>query len=263
MARDKENRNASGKRGVIFFSLSLASGMFVFLVVQVTAHNIVFSRLFQVQELEVRWPEHLKRPPDRYRVTPPVSIFQVDLQRVSDTLRGKYPVAQVDAVRRVLPNHLVATLRTRELLAQVRGDRYYYPVSEEGVVVGTGQAAPYPNLPIIYLDGLHGPLKIGNHFEDPIFWRASELLEAIRAQGGVAGHRVGSLRSNRNELTLYLDSGVEIRFSPERLGLGWQQLADLCMQKRQILEQARYIDLRYQDPVISYAKTIKQRKTMK
>lgn len=255
MPRDKGERSGSGKRGVIFFSLSLASGMFVFLMLQATAHGIVFSPLFQVQELEVRWPEHLKRPSDHYRLVPAVSIFQVDLLRVSDALRGKYPAAEVDAVRRVLPNRLVATLRMRELLAQVRSDRFYYPVSEEGIIVGTGQAAPYPNLPILYLDGLHGSLRIGNVFEDQVFWRALELLEAIRTQGGVGGHRVGSIRSNRNELVLYLDSGVEIRFAAERLSLGWQHLADLCMQKRQILQQARYIDLRFQDPVISYAKS--------
>ncbi len=258
MQRDKGDRNASGKRGVIFFSLSLASGIFLFLMVQATAHNVVFSPLFQVRELEVRWPEHLKRPPDHYRLVPSVSIFQVDLRRVSDALRGKYPTAEVDAVRRVLPNRLVATLRTRELLAQVRSDRFYYPVSEEGVVVGTGQAAPYPNLPILYLNGLHGSLRIGNSFEDRVFWRAAELLAAIRVQGGVAGHRVGSIRSSRNELILYLDSGVEIRFAAEGLSLGWQHLADLLGQKRQILEEARYVDLRFQDPVISYAKNSKK-----
>ena len=254
MARDKGQRNASGKRGAIFFSLSLASGMFVFVMMQATAHSIIFSPIFQVRELEVQWPQQLKRPADRYRMVPSISIFQVDLQRVSDLLHAKYPVAEVDAVRRVLPNRLVATLRTRETLAQVRSDRFYYPVSEEGVIIGAGQAAPYPNLPILYIDGLHGALKIGGNFEDPVFWRAAELLGALR-QGGIAGHRVGSLRSSRTELTLYLDSGVEIRFAADRVSLGWQQLTDLCLQKRKILDEAIYIDLRFQDPVISYAKT--------
>ena len=105
MARDKGQRSASGKRGAIFFSLSLASGMFVFVMMQATAHGIIFSPIFQVKELEVRWPERLKRPADHYRMVPAISIFQVDLQRVSDVLRAKYPVAEVDAARFAL--HLV------------------------------------------------------------------------------------------------------------------------------------------------------------
>jgi hypothetical protein len=123
-------------------------------------------------------------------------------------------------------------------------------VAEEGLLLSAGQPAPWPHLPILFLEGLQGPFRPGQTIRYPTFEPICELLVAVRRQGGIAGHRVSTLKAKGNNLFLYLDSGVEIRFSRNRLESGWQQLMELVAQRRQIFDSARYVDLRFDNPAI-------------
>ena len=230
-------------------SVSLVSGVALFLAAQGVAHSVIFAPIFQVKEMEVQWPQEMKRPIERYRLVPATSIFLLDLGNVSQVLGYRYPVAEVEAVRRILPNRIVATLRPRTVLAQVRADRYY-PVADEGTIVAAGQPGPWPHLPIVTLDDVKGPFRVGDTIGRPSFWRISELLAAIRRQGGINGHGASHVKTRKGDLILLLDSGVEIRFDADHLESGWLHLMELAAQRGDVLDQARYLDFRFEDPVI-------------
>ncbi len=210
---------------------------------------IVSAPYFMVDEIEVRWPAEMKYAPQHYRLRPSTSIFYLNLSQVSKALQQRHPGVEVEAVRRILPNHIVAQLRPLKVAFQVRSDRYY-PVSEDGIVVGRGQSAPWPNLPIIVADGLHSSFRVGESIRHPYFWQAVELFVIVRHQGGIGGHAVTQLRSRADDLILFLETGQEIRFAGHRIWAGWQQLAELLTQKPELLNQVRYIDLRYNDPIV-------------
>lgn len=234
-------------------SVSLASGVALLLAGHGILQPLFRAPRFLVSEVEVRWPEKFKLPLQRYRLLPATSIFQVDLEAVSQVLKRRYPAAEVEAVRRVLPNRLVATLVPKQVVAQIRapgGDRYY-PISEEGTVMAPAQSAPFSDLPILFLEGSRGPFQVGESLKDPDFVPASELLAAIRRQGGIVGHGASSIRVKNRTLSLFLDSGLEIRFAKDQLLVGWQRLGTLLNQRPDVLKRARYIDLRFDDPIIA------------
>ena len=239
---------------VTILSVSLASGIAILVAAQAFIHSVVLTPQLQVEEMEVVWSPELKRPIERFRLNPPTSIFHLDLNGVADALRKRYPTAEVEAVRRILPNRLVATLRLKSVVAQVHAAGRYYPITEEGTILSVGQASPWPHLPIFYLDGYRGTLRVGQTIDHSSFESASELLAAVLRQGGIAGYQVGSIRVKGRDLTLFLDSGLEIRFDADRLQHGWERLLELLTQKRQVLEEARYLDLRFEDPIIGGSK---------
>lgn len=247
-------------------SVSLLSGVALLLAGQAMLRSIANSPTFLVKELEARWllqpvPGALRTGTDaptgsrtltqvwRYRLNPPISIFQVDLHRVAQALKGRHPTAQVEVVRRVLPNRLVAFLRPAHLVAQLKADRYY-PVSEEGTLLTEGQAAPFPHFPILFVENLTGPYRAGTRFKSSSLLSSCELLAQIRRQGGVAGHGVGSLRVQKGTMTLFLDSGLEIRLNPSHLFSSWQRFMELVIEKPHLLKDSRYVDLRFEDPAI-------------
>ncbi len=242
-------KKESGRRGVILLSVSILSAAAAVLAVQGMVRSVLSASSFLVTELEVQWPSEMKRPADRYKLNSPVPIFNADLGAVAQLLRQKNPLAEIEAVRRILPNRIVATMRQRRVVMQVWAQRYY-PVSDEGTVTMPGQAVPWPHLPIIFLDGVRGSFKVGDTFAQPQFWKAYELLAAVHRQGGIAGLGVNSIRCKGQDIALVLDSGLEIRFSGDDVSAGWSRLAGLLSQKPAVLAQARYLDLRFEDPVI-------------
>lgn len=250
--RDRPVKKESQWRGTVF-SVSLASAAALFWAAEGIFQSFLKAAPFQVEQIQVVWPEEVNLPSRRYRLKPSASIFDVDLQAVGRALENLHPAAEVEAVRRVLPNRLVALLRLKKVLGQVRADQYY-AVSAQGAVVAPGRPFPWPNLPVIFLDKVRGSLGVGSRFDSPAFWKASELLVMVHQQGGVRNHRVNSVKSNSQMLTLLLDSGLEIRFKPGDLEGGWQRLMKLAARKPEILTQARYLDLRFEDPVIGEKK---------
>ena len=247
----------------MILSVSLVSGVALILAVQGMVRSVLSSSVFLVEEIETHWPKESKVSADRFRLVPPTSTFEMDLNAVAQALKKRYPTADVESVSRLLPNRLVAQMRQKTVLAQVRVGNRFYPVSQEGTVVAIGQPSPWPNLPLLFLDEWRGSLQVGSTIQHPTFWRACELLGAVHRQGGLLGHGVSSIHSAGRDLTLFLDSGLEIRFASDRLEPGWNRLLELLVQKRDALLKARYIDLRFEDPVIGDNKPGKEKKGKK
>ena len=240
----------SSRRGVLLLSVSFLSGIALLMATQGLADDFLSHPVFVVREIEVQWPRGIPARSPRFRLNPPTSIFRVDLKALSTNFQRRFPAVEVESIRRLLPNRLVATMRLRKVVGQVNLAKAYAPVSDDGILIGPGLAAPRPNLPILILSGLKGPLRVGRSLDCPSFWKASELLATLHRDGGIAGHRVMSVRVEGEELFLLLDSGTEIRFAGTHLAVAWQQLAGVVNRRPDVLNQAGYIDLRFGDPVI-------------
>ena len=256
--RSRSLKKPSRWRGTIL-SVSLISATAIFWAAEGIFQSVVGADFFRVDQLQVVWHEETKQPARNYRLKPAHSIFTVDLKAVGRALAAAHPAAEIIAVRRVLPNRLTATLRAKKVLAQVRADRYY-PVSAEGTVVAQGRSSPWPNLPILFLEEGKRPLPVGELLKGASFWRASELLVRVHRQGGVQGHRVNSVKSSDRLLTLLMDSGVEVRFNPDEVAVGWQRWMKLVGRRPQVLTEASYLDLRFEDPVIGQALRLKAKR---
>lgn len=231
-------------------SVSFLSGVALLMAAQGAVEDFLSYPAFIVREVEVEWPQSAPAHPVRFRLNPPTSIFQVNLRALTISFQRKFPAVEVESIRRLLPNRLVATMRLRKVVGQVNLNGVYAPVSDDGILVSPGSAVPRPGLPLLFLSGLRGPARVGRSLDSPSFWKASELLITLHRDGGIAGHRVNSVRVEGENLFLTLDSETEIRFSGTRLDGAWQQLAGVVARRPGVLDQAGYIDLRFGDPVI-------------
>lgn len=234
----------------IFWGASILFFVLLFLSGRALAGAVWSFPLFQVRALEIRWPAGMPAAPERFRVVPPTSIFSIHLSAVRRTLEERFPTSEVRQVERIFPNRVVARMRPRTVIAQVRAGDRYFPVSDEGMVVAPGRPGLWPRLPVLFLERVEGSWEVGGLLRAPGFWAASELLSAINRQGGIRGHRVMTLKVQGKNLMVFLNSGLEIRFAEEDLATEWQRLWELVAQRWEMLQRARYVDLRFEDPVI-------------
>lgn len=237
------------KRG-LFLSVSLASGVALVLAVQAAADQFLSSPLFLVREVEVTWPKGVGGQPERFRLSPATSIFRVDLAALGRAFHERYPSIEVQEIRRFLPNRLAARMRFRKVVAQIKQGVRYFAVGDDGTIVAEGQTEPLGGLPILELERRPGRLRAGDSIVATDFWKVAALLTTLERAGGIAGRPVGVVRVEGPDLILLLDSGLEIRFASDRLAGGWQRLAELIVSKREVLQNAAYLDLRFGDPVI-------------
>lgn len=232
-------------------SASFVSGLALLMAAQSVADSFLSHPSFLVREVEVRWPATVsKSAPTRFRLQPPLSIYRVELDALSRAFRQRYPTAEVQRVDRVLPNRVVVTLYPRQVVAQLFTGRSYYPVSDGGRVVGRGQPRPFPGFPVLQLERVAEPLSLGQDLDRFGFWKASELLSTLQRDRGIAGHRVAKLSVRDSDLLVDLEAGAQLRFSSDRLGDGWRRLWELIAHRRDLLDRAQYVDLRYDDPLI-------------
>lgn len=244
MGKKRTGRNA------LLLSVSFISGIALLMAAQGAADEFLSHPAFLVREVEVQWPAGAPAHSPRFRLNPPASIFRVDLKALATSFQRKFPSLEVENIRRLLPNRLVATMRQRKIVGQVSFAGTYAPVSDDGILVSPASTAPRPGLPVLVLEGVRGPLRVGRSMDSPSFWKASELMCTLQRDGGVAGHRVTEVRVEADNLFVSLDSGAEIRFSGNRLAACWQQLAGLVSRSPALLNEPRYVDLRFGDPVI-------------
>ena len=238
-------------RGILL-SVSVFSGVALLMAVQNTADGFLSHPHFLVDEIQVQWQGvSSAAEPARFRLSPPVSIFQLDLEALSKAFRQRYPMAELERIERVLPNRLVAVMRARHVVAQLQAGGMYYPVSDDARVVGAGSRIARPGVPVLALEGVRGPLAAGQNLEGQGFWKVSELLATLYRDKGIAGRAVSRLQVSGDTIFVFLKQGPELRFATDRLGDGWQGLWELLARKRATLDEARYIDLRFGDPVIA------------
>lgn len=246
-------------RGALLLSVSFLSGIALLVAAQGAAEGFLSHPAFLVREVEVRWPAGAPPRSDRFRLNPATSIFHVDLKALTVSFQRKFPAAEVEGIRRLLPNRLVATMRQRKILGQVAAAGSYAPVSDDGILVAPGSSSPRPGLPVLLLPDLKGPLRVGRSIDSPSFWKASELLATLHRDGGIAGQKVITVRVEGDGLFVALESGAELRFSGSQLAGGWQQLGGLLGRRPGLLSQVSYVDLRFGDPVINEKRAARRR----
>ena len=230
---------------------SLLLGLLIFVGIQTAVQKFILRPEFLVREIEIHWVGEQDPGPSRFRLNPPTSVFRIDLNALQKAFQQRYPISEVRKVERQLPNRIIATMRKRQVVAQVSSGGAYYPVSDDGLVVARGARAPYDRLPILSADGFNGgSFTPGDPLGMDGFWKAIELLQTLRRSQGLANHAVSRIRLTGTDIFVSLDTGVEVRFSSDSLKEGWHRLAGVISQRPELLTDAQYLDMRFQDPVI-------------
>lgn len=183
------------------------------------------------------------------------NLWDVDLEAVAEQLRRQHPSLKDVRVVRQLPNAIRVTAVRRVPAAQVRLDRWY-PVDREGFVLPEGTAEPADRLVrIVGFQRAGIALKPGHANDHERLQLALKVLQKLQRSPMGLWRRVTELDvADAARLTFVLDDETEIRCGSEaELDTQLTRLrAALKAMARQPVK-ARYIDVRFQDPVMAPA----------
>lgn len=197
-------------------------------------------------------------------------IFSIDLEKEEDAALRIYPVCKAIKLIKILPNRVFADFVMRKPLAYVRLYKYFY-VDEDGILFDAPLAPEQFELPVI--SGLEakifGPKK-GQRCQIKELNAALKIIKAIK--NNVVLNKLiikkvdaADLASVSIFLTLFSATEnqaadktaeaadiLEVKFGQGYINEKADILGNLFVQGKNDLRNIKYIDLRFNDPVIKF-----------
>ena len=218
------------------------------------------SPYFWVSAIDIRlqpgqaW---LTDPRIGYRLQSPTHLWQANLGELATAIRREHPQLENVVVHRELPNRLVASVTLRQPIGQLRGRRFYL-VSPDGIVLAPGSPAAWEGLPVLLLGSRTAAYQPGQSCAIPELRQAAAVLYEVQRSNALGRHRVSVVRmtplaadtTGVDVITLVLDNGLELRAAPGDLAPRLARLGELMQTKGKDMEQAQYVDLRFDDLVV-------------
>ncbi len=217
------------------------------------------SPYFWVSTIDVQLApgqQWLTDPRIGYRLPSPLHLWQANLAGLADAIRREHPQLATVVVHRQLPNRLVAEVTLRDPVGQLRGRRFYL-VAPDGMVLTPGSPTAWEGLPVLLLGSRTAAYQPGQSCAVPELRQAVAVLREIQQSNVLGAHRVSAVRlmptgpeATADLITVVLDNGLELRAIPGELGPRLARLGELMRTKGREMEQAQYVDLRFDDLVV-------------
>ena len=181
------------------------------------------------------------------------NIWELNLRALSEQLKRQQPWLKEVLVIRELPNSLRIDVIERATTGQVRLDQWY-PVDQEGFILPQGRAHPWTEL--VRLRGTdipRAPLRSGELNTHERLHLALRVLETLRSSPTLAARQLRIIDvSDPRQINFVIDEGTEIRCgSEDELDGQLERLARALDRVARQRVDVRYIDVRFQEPVVS------------
>jgi cell division septal protein FtsQ len=182
------------------------------------------------------------------------NIFFVDLEGLKERMQSAHPEFKEVILRRFLPNKLIARAHLRKAIGQVRSDRYY-PIDEEGIVLPDIKNFPEPDLPIITGLGINlakNQMAGFTGFEKERIGKALALMREIKGIKELSSYKLKVIdATDPGNLTFFFDIfNVEIKIGSSDFNNRLKMLATVIDQLGEDINKFKYIDLRFEDPIV-------------
>lgn len=182
------------------------------------------------------------------------NIFFIDLNEFKQKIEISHPEFKDIVIRRLLPDKLILQAKLRKSVAQIRSDRYYL-VDKEGVLLPDVKNFPVSNLPIIAGIGSNLAKIQSSKFSDFEKDKLDKVLGFIHEIGlieGLSGYRLKILDiTDPGNLSFYFeDMNVEIKIGNTDFHNRLELLTTLLNQLGSDSARFKYIDLRFEDPIV-------------
>jgi cell division septal protein FtsQ len=179
-----------------------------------------------------------------------LNIFKINLKNVASFIQKSYPDAKEVAVRVVLPDKLLVTMKFRRPVAVVRGNKRY-PVDDEGFVLPNMDAASIASLPVIDGVSVRYDERRGGKAVSKNLALALELLKEIRRTRFMAEYGLDAIdAAELNSMSFYLKNGVQVKIGCEDFAKRLASLDRTLKDPRLLLDRIQYIDVRFKDVYI-------------
>jgi len=182
------------------------------------------------------------------------NIFLVDLNTLKEKLEASHSEYKDVVVRRLLPNKVIVQAGLRKAVAQIRSDRYYF-VDRDGVLLPDVKNFPEANLPIIIGMGVNLARVQASRikdFEKDNLGKALRLINEMQAIDELSGQtlKVVDITDPGNLTFSFEGTNVEIKIGNSDFRERLHVLTTLLDQLGPDINEFKYIDLRFEDPIV-------------
>jgi cell division septal protein FtsQ len=249
-------RNFKGVFKFIFWTILVASigaGVVGF------QYMFVDSDLFNVKNMDIRLYDgknllHRSGLSDiQYKDILGTNIFLVDLKNFKEKIEASHPELRDIIVRRALPNRLIVQAKQRMPVAQIYGDRLYF-IDKEGRLLSYANNSSEEIIPLISGIRIAGPSRSNPGQKEKIN-KALFLIDALSQNKKLLKYQIKTIDiTDSRNISFFLSAinaeKVEIKIGDAEFNKRLDVLATVLEQLGQDIEKVKYIDLRFEDPIV-------------
>ncbi len=180
------------------------------------------------------------------------NIFNIDLARESQYLAQHYPNYRQIRLVKIFPNRIFIDFIKRKPVAAIKLYRYFY-VDKDAVIFDTAEQLEDQDLPVIL--GLEtkifGPKK-GSRYNIKELTVALDIIRELRANRFLRGYKIKKINVANLSNASFTIEELEIKLDAYNIKEKFTILAGLLNQEKNDLNNIKYIDLRFKEPVIKF-----------
>lgn len=188
------------------------------------------------------------------------NIFDINLTKESSLISELYPTYKKVRLIRVLPNRLFVDFIIRKPLAYVELYRYFC-VDEDQVLFDLPPQSLLQETHLPVIVGLKTKIagaKLGLRYNIKELAIALNILRELKSNNTLKDYKFKTVDPrNPASASIFLDNGLEIKFTDYNVKNKVNILGTLFTQINKDLDNIRYIDLRFKEPVIKFKDTNK------
>ena len=179
------------------------------------------------------------------------NIFQVDIRRLKKNLSQKYPQITELKVTRRFPNQIQLLARKRHAFAQTKIANRIVTLDEQSVILSTTDGRD-KKLPLITGMGkVSQKLYLGSTLKDRQLETALAIIRAKKVSENLDKIGVNQVDvENLSKIDIELSNELRVILDKDQVEKKMRNLSLVLNQTHIELEDIKYIDLRFKDPII-------------
>lgn len=213
------------------------------------------SPYFKIKEIICSDKERLAKI-EKIVVVKNKNIFSVNLNEVSKTIQERYPAISEISVTRGFPNKLIVTFKERIPFAKLNLLNKNFIIDNEAVIINKPENFDDSVLPTINGSAItFRDLRTGQKIKSKNLNLALFLLRYMNNSIKLKQFQVSYLDpSNLNKIYFTVNNSIQIMVKEEDFKEKLKILNSLFDQLAGEINNIKYIDLRFKDPIINYKK---------
>lgn len=179
------------------------------------------------------------------------NIFSVDLAGLKEKIEMVHPEFKEVLIRRALPNRLLVRVKRRNPVMQVKSDRFYL-VDAEGVVLPNPRPFADDDLPVVIHSAASiNTVKISRNNSQGLN-KALLLVREAALNKKLTQYKIKTIDiTDQRNISFFINmANIEIKIGDAEFGKRLDTLSALLGQLGEDIVRVKYIDLRFEDPIV-------------
>jgi cell division septal protein FtsQ len=188
------------------------------------------------------------------------NIFSLNLNRIKEDLKLSNPQFYDLELLREFPDKLIINVIVRKPIAQLE-HRGFFLVDKDGVIVSDRSGAPFKDKVVVLGLRAMPDLSFGKKINSEVLQSGLKLSQNVKYISRdlislipeLSDEKIRIDISRHPSIIVYFDY-LELRFYENNLKKGFESLRQVLSSLRNKIDQVKYIDLRFEEPAVSFKK---------